>query len=307
MLAHRSQRQDSSDTEQRRPRRASAHATIVAYLALFVALGGSAYAAVSLPSNSVGTAQLRNGAVTLTKVSRSARSSLRGAQGPRGLQGIQGAQGIQGIQGAKGATGAAGAAGQPGSIAGATAGGVLAGTYPNPGFTAGAVSSGAIQDGAVGSNALATGAVLPAKIGTIPAAREEFGLSATSVANATMTSLVFAGTTYGFDNDNVTPDTTAAVQAPIAGIYQIDGGVEWSDSSDKSGYRFLAISVNGGCCLAASTVNPTSGFDTMQNVSDLVNLNAGDTVTLNAEQNSGSTLSIAGTGASFIAAHWVGP
>jgi hypothetical protein len=32
---------------------------LIAYLALFVALGGTSYAAVSLPGNSVGTRQLR--------------------------------------------------------------------------------------------------------------------------------------------------------------------------------------------------------------------------------------------------------
>ena len=40
----------------------------VAYLALFVALGGTSYAALSLPANSVGTKQIRNGAVTSKKV-----------------------------------------------------------------------------------------------------------------------------------------------------------------------------------------------------------------------------------------------
>jgi hypothetical protein len=42
----------------------------VGYLALFVALGGSAYAASRLPANSVGTKQLQNGAVTGQKVAR---------------------------------------------------------------------------------------------------------------------------------------------------------------------------------------------------------------------------------------------
>lgn len=40
----------------------------IAYLALFIALGGTAYAATSLPPGSVGTRQLRNGAVTAAKV-----------------------------------------------------------------------------------------------------------------------------------------------------------------------------------------------------------------------------------------------
>jgi hypothetical protein len=43
---------------------------VVAYLALFVALGGTSYAAVNLPAGSVGTKQLRNGAVTNTKLAK---------------------------------------------------------------------------------------------------------------------------------------------------------------------------------------------------------------------------------------------
>ncbi len=45
-------------------------AMVVACLALIVALSGAAYAAANLPPNSVGTAQLKNGAVTSTKVIR---------------------------------------------------------------------------------------------------------------------------------------------------------------------------------------------------------------------------------------------
>ncbi len=49
------------------PRRPSS-ATIIAFVALFIALGGTGYAAFSLPKNSVGTKQLKNGAVTTTKI-----------------------------------------------------------------------------------------------------------------------------------------------------------------------------------------------------------------------------------------------
>lgn len=45
---------------------------VVAYLALFVALGGTSYAAISIPRNSVGTRQLRNGAVTAAKLAKGA-------------------------------------------------------------------------------------------------------------------------------------------------------------------------------------------------------------------------------------------
>ena len=45
-----------------------ARGNLVAYIALFVALGGTSYAAISLPAGSVGTRQLRNGAVTTNKI-----------------------------------------------------------------------------------------------------------------------------------------------------------------------------------------------------------------------------------------------
>jgi hypothetical protein len=44
----------------------------IALLALFVALGGTSYAALSLPTNSVGARQIRNGAITPVKLNRGA-------------------------------------------------------------------------------------------------------------------------------------------------------------------------------------------------------------------------------------------
>src|SRR5436309_1413639 len=41
---------------------------VVAYLALFVALGGTSYAAFSLPANSVGARQIRNHSITPVKL-----------------------------------------------------------------------------------------------------------------------------------------------------------------------------------------------------------------------------------------------
>src|SRR5256714_14985807 len=44
------------------------YANVVATLALFLALGGGAYAAFTLPANSVGTKQLKKNAVTSPKI-----------------------------------------------------------------------------------------------------------------------------------------------------------------------------------------------------------------------------------------------
>src|SRR3954471_14919513 len=78
-------------------------ATAIALLALFVALGGTGYAALKLPTNSVGTAQLKNNAVTGAKVKNG--SLLVGDFGgtlPSGATGPKGDAGANGTNGAKG-------------------------------------------------------------------------------------------------------------------------------------------------------------------------------------------------------------
>ncbi len=57
-------------------RRPSA-AMVVALVALFVSLGGASYAAVSIPNNSVGTAQLKNSSVAYTKIVPGAVGNVR--------------------------------------------------------------------------------------------------------------------------------------------------------------------------------------------------------------------------------------
>ena len=87
---------------------------VIACVALFVALGGASYAAVSLPANSVGAKQLQKKAVTASKIKANAVSSgkvkdgsLRAGDfksgelpaGPRGPQGLPGAPGATGPSG----------------------------------------------------------------------------------------------------------------------------------------------------------------------------------------------------------------
>ena len=73
----------------------------VALLALLVALGGTSYAAVNLPRNSVGNRQLKRDAITGAKVkdrSLFANDFARGQipQGPAGPRGPAGAAGPPG-------------------------------------------------------------------------------------------------------------------------------------------------------------------------------------------------------------------
>jgi hypothetical protein len=103
------------------------YGNVMSSLALFLALGGVSYAATALPNNSVGTPQLRNGAVNSAKVAHHSlraadfarRQLVRGPQGPAGRRGPAGngaaPQGPTGAPGAPGALGAAGPLGLPGA------------------------------------------------------------------------------------------------------------------------------------------------------------------------------------------------
>jgi hypothetical protein len=82
----------------RLPRVHLTYANVVSTACLFVVLGGGAYAAATLPKDSVGTKQLRRGAVDSSKVrdrSLRARDFKRGQlpAGPQGKQGLQGPPG----------------------------------------------------------------------------------------------------------------------------------------------------------------------------------------------------------------------
>jgi len=56
---------------------APAPALVISLLALIIALGGTSYAAFSLPKNSVGTKQLKNGAVTAKKIKNGAITAAK--------------------------------------------------------------------------------------------------------------------------------------------------------------------------------------------------------------------------------------
>jgi hypothetical protein len=79
----------------------------VASTALVVALGGTSYAAVKLPKNSVGSKQIKSNAVTSPKVKNGSLLAADFAAGqlPAGAKGDQGERGAQGERGPRGDTG----------------------------------------------------------------------------------------------------------------------------------------------------------------------------------------------------------
>ena len=108
---------------------------VLSVMALAVALLGAtplgeAAKTIVIPRGAVGTAQLRDGAVTAAKVKDRSlvERDFRKGQLPRGP---------------------AGPAGPPGSIEGVSAGGDLTGTFPGPTLAEGSVASGEIADGSL--------------------------------------------------------------------------------------------------------------------------------------------------------------
>jgi hypothetical protein len=113
------------------------YANVTATLALFVALGGTSYAALSLPANSVGSAQVKNG--SLLKKDFKAGQLPAGKRGPAGARGAAGAAGAAG---ATGATGPSGAAGTARAYAQITAAGALDTSVNSKGITVSHPTSG---------------------------------------------------------------------------------------------------------------------------------------------------------------------
>jgi hypothetical protein len=89
------------------PRPRLTYANVMATVAVVLALGGGAYAAIRLPAKSVGARQLRRHAVTPSKVAKSTVHLFKGRKGARGPRGVQGPKGNRGTKGDKGQPGTA--------------------------------------------------------------------------------------------------------------------------------------------------------------------------------------------------------
>lgn len=120
------------------------YANVIGTLALFIALGGGAYAATKLPRNSVSGVQVKNGSLLAKDVKKGqfkagagGSAGSAGAPGVRGLGGPAGAFGPQGLQGPKGDRGEDGQARAYASIT--SQGQVLSGSK---GLTAANISQG---------------------------------------------------------------------------------------------------------------------------------------------------------------------
>jgi hypothetical protein len=123
----------------RRPR--LTYANVASTAALFLAAGGGAWAATdrTAPTRVIRACATAGGVLHLS------RSGTRCPRGEKALVwNVAGQPGPAGAVGRTGPAGQAGPQGPSGSIVGATAGGALTGSYPDPSLASGAVGSGDI-------------------------------------------------------------------------------------------------------------------------------------------------------------------
>jgi hypothetical protein len=220
----------------------------IGLLALFVALGGTSYAAAKLPRNSVGTTQIRSGAVTQAKLAPAVRNQLTK---PTVLAspGVPGAAGPKGDTGAQGATGAKGDAGVPGATGdlGPTAGAV--GGFGTTTATAGVPISASLLPATVTTTT--TGKVLVLVTGT-------FGVTCTSACSRQISATVdgsavpgVLGTLSSGSAGTVTKSISAAgiavgVPAGQHTVHVVDQHVgPWSTDSTAADVRVVAVALGG--------------------------------------------------------------
>lgn len=312
--------------------------TVIASLALFVALGGTGYAVTSLPVGSVGTAQLKANAVVSSKV---LNGSLLAVDFKKGQlrAGPRGATGPEGARGAAGPAGVAGPAGPAGSSITSTLSGDLTGTLPTATIAANAVTSTKIADNAVTNTKIADGSVTTTKIadanvqtakiadsavttakladsgvstakladGSVTAAKlaslPAVGVSTSttqSIADSTLTALTYATGDELFDTDTMHSGTSNPTRftATTAGAYAICTSVKWAASA--SGGRLIQLKQDGTTLLAGSSMPSGNPFEDDSSVCAIVKLAATHYVEVYVEQNSGGALNVTSSTTSMV-------
>jgi hypothetical protein len=275
----------------------------IALLALFLALGGTSYAAISLPKASVGTDQLKHASVTTTKIAPGSVTGKRLDDGAVARHKIR-----------------------DGAIDSAKVGD---GTLLARDFASGQLPAGPAGLAGQAGPAGPAGADGDSAVGEVPAVRLIRGGTAFPVPSGGQGTPIAWPLPTGarpydiggfFDPATNTvgqcvsqgPDT--CIVFPRSGTYVISAGVRWVDPTatpagdNGIGTRTLRIHGLGGRQSGTTTTPAVSGTQTIQSVTTVDRFNAGDAAFVTAFQSSGVNVDVVGSLQQvYFAATWLGP
>jgi hypothetical protein len=244
----------------------------MATMAVFIALGGSSYAAIKLTGRDIANgsltgADIKDGSVRAKDLGKNLRlGGPQGPQGPQGAPGPQGAKGDTGPQGPKGDTGTvdpsgfytksesdarflgigakAGDADRLDGLdsaaflrVGATAGGDLTGAYPAPAIAANAIATGQVIDNSLGGSD-----ILESTLAKVPSAANADTASNAALLDGRDSSTFGApnrATTFDGFGDISGGERTVATSTLAAGTYLVLAKVEVTNQG---------FSTNGAAC-----------------------------------------------------------
>jgi hypothetical protein len=290
-------------------------ANVVAVIALFVALGGSSYAAIQVTGKDVKNSSLTGKDVkdsSLTTSDVRDGSLLAGDLKPGQLP--AGPQGTQGPKGDPGAKGEQGEAGTDATINGVAAGGDLSGTYPSPSIAAGAIAPADFSGTAFPTARVHSTGNQVVDNNTLPFVHLEADVHKRGVTHN-------VGTTDAQTcaaSDPTPGDCFLTVTQP--GTYLITGSVTWGFNA--TGIRELNLSGwTAGLVtpveLASDIRNANQASTgqpsplTTNSVSTVRQFSSGQSVSLSASQNSGAGLAVfadnPGQTGSTLTLTWLGP
>ena len=299
------------------PRRAIA-ALVVLGVAVGAALPALGTAAEERVRATIGTAQLKDGAVTNAKVKAGSLRYTAFAKrqvAPWGLKGIPAAGVLTGsypapglapgsVRSAQIATGAVGrseiAAGAVGSEELAQ-GAVRAIDIANGSIGASkiapnAIGKGQIAPGGVGASEIARGAVGPSELAQLPGARVYLAEGTrVDLASGARTTLSFGARAYSQGGvwSDAQPDR---LTAPVAGVYQVTAGVVFEDNGSGARGLWIVDAVSGTVFAGERENAVLLNAPTELAASTVQRLEANQAVSVQVQQTSGRDIAVLGNG-----------
>ena len=241
--------------------------TVIAAIALFIVIGGSATAASGLINGkkikpgTITAKQIKNKTITKSKLAPATVKSLKGAQGPAGPAGRDGGQGATGATGAAGADGAPGVDGATGATGPAGAKGATGATGPAGAKGATGTTGSAGADGVVDPHYAAVhNLTLPAGEPVTPLTLNvepgmymlsaKANLWSNSGGNNWLECTIWTDDTHGVDTGTVDTDSDDTFNIAMMAVAQVEEKIElrcaaWDGVGAATQLKLIAVPVQG--------------------------------------------------------------